>query len=697
MNPTQVLAFFDARFCASGPVWESTGHADHWEHALNQRWTRSYQPHARTPAASGRYDLSQTEQAAMVVRAARNIGLNGFVLSLLPGNGGYVTGADMLNGHCDETFGLAFQWNNADAANDPRRLRQECQDVVAALHPWRHVRLDGRPVLIVRHPHALANPALILEMLRQEAASAGLPGLFVIANAAEQTESLSQAGFDALLDPDPAEWISCERHLAHDGFALLQTVAGKAESAGLRDSLLNYTTFISSRMNDRARRGKVFPRVLPEFCDTIDHEDGESVVLKEVKNPISHKELYGMFLRKAISVVESQFKKGERAVFIDSWNGWHHHSQIEPSVQDGGTLLAHTQDAIVWGRYLARTQMTHVKERERTMSGDLRRKISRLCDTLSHTIEAEEKHGSAVDIVAKSNLSEKTSAAKRNERRCLACGSDNAQALTHKHHWNDGGISYTLLLCRDCGWCGTHPMPTRQTLDRLYADRFDYGWYHAHRAGIYADAKRRLNEVAPFLGGSVLDYGGGHGYLALAAQRRGLDAAVYDPYCGKPEPGILDRRWDTVFCLHVLEHTPNPDEFLKGIMNLLTPGGRLILAVPNASGLGYRQFDTNWHWFQGPLIHVSHFTPTALCRLAHRCGFQLESLTFHDRWNASTLADIERRDESLPLDKEWAAARDPNIACRNIHRRFRLLHAGGERRHDDEALAEILLIARKEA
>lgn len=278
---------------------------------------------------------------------------------------------------------------------------------------------------------------------------------------------------------------------------------------------------------------------------------------------------------------------------------------------------------------------------------------------------------------------------------CPACALPHLVSLRHHHHWNEDGGHYALVQCRDCGWCGTHPMPTPQVLARLYGQSFDYGWYRAHRAAITADACRRLDEVAPFLGRSVLDYGGGHGYLARAARRRGLEAAVHDPYCGTPDPALLARGWDTVFCLHVLEHAPVPTAVVDRLAGLLNPGGRLILAVPNASGQGQRRLGTNWHWFQGPLIHVSHFTPAALCRLVHRRGLHLESVSFHDRWNASIAADLDLRDETRRLDGEWAASRDPAIARRNIRRRFELLRQQGEGRQDDERLAEILLIARK--
>lgn len=384
MSTTRVLAFFDARFCSTGPLWEAAGRPNHWRHCLEPRSLHATHPLIQTPSSLGAYDLAQPDQAAAVVAAARGAGLGGFVLDLLPWNGGYVCGAEMLDSHCDDDFALAFQWDNGDLGGDWQRLHHACAAVVAALRPWRHAPLAGCPVLIIRRPHGVPDPALVVAMLRREAISQGLPGLYVIANAAECRGSIADAGFDALLDPDPAEWVSCDRASRADGYALLQAMAGQGDAALLRDQVLEYQVFSASRMVNRNVRGKVLPRVLPAFSDWPDHSDGGAVVLMNA-TPAA----YSMFLRKALAVVEHLFPAGERAVFVDSWNDWRRRSQLEPTTRLGDSLLRDTRDAIAWGRYLARTQVPHIKQAEVPLSDGHRVAITTLCARLAADLEGE--------------------------------------------------------------------------------------------------------------------------------------------------------------------------------------------------------------------------------------------------------------------------------------------------------------------
>ena len=48
------------------------------------------------------------------------------------------------------------------------------------------------------------------------------------------------------------------------------------------------------------------------------------------------------------------------------------------------------------------------------------------------------------------------------------------------------------------------------------------------------------------------------------------------------EMAILDEKYDAIFIIHTLEHLDSPIEVLKKTQSWLKPGGRLVIAVPNA-------------------------------------------------------------------------------------------------------------------
>jgi SAM-dependent methyltransferase len=68
-------------------------------------------------------------------------------------------------------------------------------------------------------------------------------------------------------------------------------------------------------------------------------------------------------------------------------------------------------------------------------------------------------------------------------------------------------------------------------------------------------------------------------------------------------------QFDCIICSHVLEHLYQPQHFLMQLHNLLTPDGKLILALPNV--LYWKQrlefFKGNFRYSEGGLMDRTHF------------------------------------------------------------------------------------------
>jgi SAM-dependent methyltransferase len=123
--------------------------------------------------------------------------------------------------------------------------------------------------------------------------------------------------------------------------------------------------------------------------------------------------------------------------------------------------------------------------------------------------------------------------------------------------------------------------------------------------------------------GRVLDVPAGEGALAVRLADIGHDVSCCDLYpqifkLDKIEikPGDLDktlpyddRSFDYAVCVEGLEHIENPANAIREFARILTPGGMLIISVPNIMNIEER---LKWLFFG----YTSHFKPLSAGALA---------------------------------------------------------------------------------
>lgn len=141
----------------------------------------------------------------------------------------------------------------------------------------------------------------------------------------------------------------------------------------------------------------------------------------------------------------------------------------------------------------------------------------------------------------------------------------------------------------------------------------------------------------------MLDFGCGDGGFIAAAKAVGWDAVgvemrpdharakgltVFERIEDAPGP------FDVITLWHSLEHVAAPRATVERLLELLKPGGHMIIAVPNRASWQARLFGRRWFHIDAPR-HLFHFTPLALQRLLER-----QRLSPARRWNLELEIDL---------------------------------------------------------
>ena len=238
---------------------------------------------------------------------------------------------------------------------------------------------------------------------------------------------------------------------------------------------------------------------------------------------------------------------------------------------------------------------------------------------------------------------------------------------------------FTVVRCRECDLRYTNPRPALADIGRFYYD--DYAPHQAPNIQPknpkprgkwrrWITAKKQPNwergEIDPVGQCRLLDFGCGAGVFLQRMHNRGWQAVGLD--CSEkvvryvreelklpalvgtlPSPVLPPGSFDLVTLWHSLEHVHRPLDVLREVHNLLAPGGKVLVAVPNIDSAPFHWFGSAWFGLDLPR-HLTHFTPATLRKMLDRAGFQFEAMQMvrHSYWLRQSAQLASRRGTISP-------------------------------------------------
>ena len=213
---------------------------------------------------------------------------------------------------------------------------------------------------------------------------------------------------------------------------------------------------------------------------------------------------------------------------------------------------------------------------------------------------------------------------------CTVCGSLKDNKFLFEKENDDRGVG-SINICQ-CGTCQAVYLGRYNEFfdDELYA-------YYAKYTGKSKDqvydslTKKSYLQVLKLLeaygcGKSILDVGCGNGSFVDAALEQGynikgieLSQAAVDIAQGFNLPvhkldffagEIEDASLDVVTMFEVMEHLPQPVQFLQRAEQVVKPGGLIYLTTPNFQSLDRRVLGESWDVFHRE--HLTYFTRATL-------------------------------------------------------------------------------------
>lgn len=253
---------------------------------------------------------------------------------------------------------------------------------------------------------------------------------------------------------------------------------------------------------------------------------------------------------------------------------------------------------------------------------------------------------------------------KLESRFCTLCGPDAGKKVKYPANFSEEDFSvkvfsarrspdrkhFQLIECDRCQMIYSDPACDPSRLANLYHDATVN--YDDQSEQIYESYAAVLDRALPLVKhrGTFLEIGGGHGFMLRYGANHGFakqieiepsrDAELKfkpaSPHAkfirGIFTPGVLPPNSVSFACFfQMLDHVPNPAEFVQSVYDALEPGGVMVSVTHNTQALSAKLLGE-----RSPIFDIEHtylFNPGNLTQLFEKTGLKkVESFTVANRY-----------------------------------------------------------------
>ena len=349
LSKLRYIAFYLPQFhpIPENDAWWGRGFTD-WTNVTKAKplYAGHNQPHL--PTELGFYDLRVREVQHQQIELAKAHGVDAFCFHYYWFGGKCLLEQPVLDFLADPTADIEFclcwaneNWTRKWDASEHEILMEQVytpdcllgfiDSVIPFFRDRRHVRVNGRPMLVVYRPQHMPDARAAAELWRRRCREEGIGEIHLVAALTHGNTDFEQFGFDAGVEFPPHNIRPAHGGHPRNHAALLDA------PRPLTGQVWDYAEVAQACLHQDYTGRRVYRAVFPSWDNTA-RVDTRALVIQG-GNP----ENYERWLEGASHRTVMERDPGERLLFINAWNEWAEGCHLEPDREFGRGYLEATR------------------------------------------------------------------------------------------------------------------------------------------------------------------------------------------------------------------------------------------------------------------------------------------------------------------------------------------------------------------